>query len=982
MAEKINLATLDINIDSLVKKAADTKQAIIALKEENKKLDLQTEAGRAQNVRNEAAIANLASTYRMCTKTIQAQFDEGGRLANQNDAIKNAVDRLNVSENDWRENNKQLLALRKELNTTTAEGQAQIAEINKKLDQNNAAIKENVSAYEKQKISIGQYKEQIIEAYREMDKEKKALQDLNKELEEQRDQTDKNSEEYKIFNQQINVNNTQINIYTDNMRAARGEQDEFSSSLEDTKGGLLGFLKASQQAGGAGPLLTSVFAAIRTGIIGTTKAGLAFIATPIGAFLAGLALTVGVVVGAFKFMTASMNSTEEGSQKLARVTATLTGFFNTFWKLLKPFGEFLGNAFVQYFDTVSAAISAMVDGLKAAAEFVGFDSAAESIEGYQKAFENSAKAAGDLAKAEGELQKMQRSSKLLQLDYQKQAEKLRQARDDESKSLAERELANINLGKVLKAQAADELAIARQRKEVADLFIKSEGETTEALDKRAEAVTEIADIEERITGQESEQLANRNSLRKESSDKSIAIEKDRQEKIKAALSEYANTLKLELDLFRQNNVDKAKFVDEQISSAQKVKEQQDKIAKAEYDASSKSNNDKLKLQVAYNDNAKELFDSQTAAILKNADVELEHILAVNKSKLDNNKFLTDELVSQEVDRLNRIAEAEKDNAIVRMEAEKKSRQEINDALIAIDNENEAKKQAINQQRKEAQQTADLIDLDNKRIAQGESFQYDLEAQLAEYDVKRQIEREESAKKGADMIAFDKATAEQRKNIEKSVQDNKFALASNTFAQLSNLLGKESAAGKALAIAQTTMDTYRGATAAYAALAGIVPAGPVLGTIAAGVAIATGLGNVQKIVSTKTPKAERGALFGIGGKRHSQGGTLFTGADGTRFEAEQGELIGVMNRNAAAHFMAFNNAFPAGGASFSPSSYLATGGIADRANGSFNVDYDILAAKIGAATAAANLSLPAPVVAVQDIATVSNQMVQVRDFASH
>ncbi|MGQ2984007.1 phage terminase large subunit [Flavobacterium sp.] len=38
----------------------------------------------------------------------------------------------------------------------------------------------------------------------------------------------------------------------------------------------------------------------------------------------------------------------------------------------------------------------------------------------------------------------------------------------------------------------------------------------------------------------------------------------------------------------------------------------------------------------------------------------------------------------------------------------------------------------------------------------------------------------------------------------------------------------------------------------------------------------GLANVKKIVSTKTPKAEKGALFSIGGNRHSVGGTLFTG----------------------------------------------------------------------------------------------------------
>jgi hypothetical protein len=41
---------------------------------------------------------------------------------------------------------------------------------------------------------------------------------------------------------------------------------------------------------------------------------ISLLATPVGAAIGLLALAVGVVVGAFKFMTASINSTEAGSQ--------------------------------------------------------------------------------------------------------------------------------------------------------------------------------------------------------------------------------------------------------------------------------------------------------------------------------------------------------------------------------------------------------------------------------------------------------------------------------------------------------------------------------------------------------------------------------------------------------------------------------------------------------------------------------------------
>ena len=69
------------------------------------------------------------------------------------------------------------------------------------------------------------------------------------------------------------------------------------------------------------------------------------------------------------------------------------------------------------------------------------------------------------------------------------------------------------------------------------------------------------------------------------------------------------------------------------------------------------------------------------------------------------------------------------------------------------------------------------------------------------------------------------TAEQKMNI-----------VSNTAGNLAKVLGEETAAGKAMAITQATIDTYKAAQASYASLAGIPVVGPVLGGIAAAAAI--------------------------------------------------------------------------------------------------------------------------------------------------
>ena len=72
------------------------------------------------------------------------------------------------------------------------------------------------------------------------------------------------------------------------------------------------------------------------------------------------------------------------------------------------------------------------------------------------------------------------------------------------------------------------------------------------------------------------------------------------------------------------------------------------------------------------------------------------------------------------------------------------------------------------------------------------------------------------------------------------------IASSTFGAMASILGEESKAGKAFATAQATIDTFKAANSAYAAMAGIPIVGPALGIAAAAAAIASGIANVKKI----------------------------------------------------------------------------------------------------------------------------------------
>jgi hypothetical protein len=68
--------------------------------------------------------------------------------------------------------------------------------------------------------------------------------------------------------------------------------------------------------------------------------------------------------------------------------------------------------------------------------------------------------------------------------------------------------------------------------------------------------------------------------------------------------------------------------------------------------------------------------------------------------------------------------------------------------------------------------------------------------------------------------------------------------------------------KASAIAQTTIDTYSSATAAYKAMAGIGVVGPILGAAAAAAAITAGLMNVQQIAAQQLESGTGSARGGL------------------------------------------------------------------------------------------------------------------------
>ena len=125
-------------------------------------------------------------------------------------------------------------------------------------------------------------------------------------------------------------------------------------------------------------------------------------------------------------------------------------------------------------------------------------------------------------------------------------------------------------------------------------------------------------------------------------------------------------------------------------------------------------------------------------------------------------------------------------------------------------------------------TLEFQKLENEGLKQG----YDLKLEI------RKGERELHKQKIADM-------------------NEALAATSATLGQVADLFGRESAAGKAAAIAQATIDTYLSAQKAYTATVGVPIVGPVLAPINAGLAIAAGIKNIKAITAVKVPNDSGG-----------------------------------------------------------------------------------------------------------------------------
>jgi len=667
---------------------------------------------------------------------------------------------------------------------------------------------------------------------------KREIADLNKVLKESQE----NSEIYQKALQRIEELEKELTEKTKELAQATGKAGEESKKTA----GFFGQLKNGLKAIGVVATLSFAWEKLKTAFEGNSKAA-------------------GVLNGVLASIQAIFNKFIEIVTNVVTEVSEATNGFEGLTNVLKGLGKILGGALKLAFSSIALviqeaqliweksffgdgdpkSIKELTTSIEASKKSIK-EAAQLAAEGGKQVITNIGKAAQEVGDVIGgvvdETQKL--DSKFIKNAFQqgqalqalagnaaiakeklagiraeseRDAELLRRTRDDQRNSIEDRIAANNELFKVLERQRTASLAEA-------DVAIKK-AETEFALNKgnrELEAAAIAArnqrkDIEAQIVGLFNEQQQNLS-----------ALELEQKARDKAA-TEGANSVYL------ANKKANAETIQDELLKNQKLQEIRDEERKIEL----------ARLQDLIN----------IAKVGTQARVDAE--IAYNQKK-------------QELDAADSVAANERAKIIrERALAETTARNENALAEIAF------RKQLNDQARIDAiQKTEIAIQLAKEETA----------ALLEQLQIKRNAEIADAEARGLSTVEIKNKYRIQEESINNALAQSERDLAdakveaqlgaaqtiSGILGNIRGLVGEETKAGKAIAIAQASIDTYQAAWSAFknAQKNPISIIGPAYPYIQAALAVAGGIANIRKIASVKIPGAGGGgavpSLSGGGG----------------------------------------------------------------------------------------------------------------------
>ena len=590
-------------------------------------------------------------------------------------------------------------------------------------------------------------------------------------------------------------------------------------------------------------------------------------------------------------------------------------------------------------DAVASLLATIVKGINWLydAQVNLLDSLGVLPDGFKKAREE----IKGVAQAQRDLYNAETDNILVMSKYKKELEQAKLLAADQTKSVAERKAALEKAIEISKQMEDAEVGLAKAKHEQVKLENGLSYTKDEERRKEVEHEAAMEDLKAQYASQRKEIESQLTGFTKSENDKRAAEEKTRAEN-------YAKAQK---------------------AAAEKTK-------KAKEDAEKKAAETAKKVQ------------AEVLKSYENGIIELQlKIRESNIGIVDKRKALED---------MNTLNQAILEKERYRLQQGLITQQEFDNIKLEQNIVFREKVAELEKQEEEARKNRKSLAAEQERAIEAANITSNFEKLASNLETARQLEVAAAEKVGADVTAIEAKYAKLREDLKKKEINTKLQMTADVAGQISNIMGQESEAGKAFALAQATINTYLGASKAIAQ-------GGIWGVAQAAIVIAAGLKQVASIAKVKedVPKtntnvrkyAKGGQIYG---PSHSQGGVTFSGSNGQRFEAEGGENVYILNRrasNAINALSALNMEY--GGRSFGNSSVYkyADGGGFDvlssqsltNLNKAVKKDVD-LSPKTIAAIALAFVdgvqNAPNPIVSVQDITDVQQGRTLVIDSATN
>ena len=908
--ERIKLAQVDIDVDALIEKSAEARKRLLEISNEMKSLKDTLNKG---NI----SIDEYAKRLTVLTAEQKIQSDE---LRVYDNLVKGHIE----TEAKKTQSNKKVSGSIKELGAALSQ---------------NKLIYQQLSEEEREAADVGG---KLLAVIQEQDKKYKELQKS-------------------IGNNQVDVGN-----YRQAILDAIGANSDLGASLNSLTNGFttlkdkLALVKAPfenyvKYGKLSGPTMEQMSNATNKSATSLKILRGAVISTGIGA----LVVALGSLIAYF-------TSTQEGIDKVNKVLTPLKVLFQTLWGVVQNVGKALVEAFThpkqllldlgkfmqeQIINRATAIIDAfkglgniLTGNVKEGIKQVG-DAALQAATGVKDVVGKVKEAGKAISDTIGEaIKRGQRIEEINQklsaseADFIEQTAKLKQEfkeqnmiAEDTTKTFAEREAAarkSIEIQKKINKLATDRNDLEQ---ELLNLKFASndtsDADRAELAKKKAELAEQRTAMVEAVTTQNNKV----NTIHKAAADEQAKQRKEASDKARKLLEEELKWQKEAIEDYVKTNSAVAKSMQERLDIEEKG--MQDRLALLDKE---KANG--LIKQREYErqkrDIEQDYLKVRNELTIEAVQKEAEQYEMLNADKFDTEEALQEAIYQKKVEALEKEKQLKQEMHDWDYNAEEEHQEKLQELkadyqgkLQGLKAQQEKEDENNRNAQKEAEKAQRDFDFADKLMSLQEQGATELEIEAEQLRQKHEKEREEldesldNNKISHEMYynqlnLLIRKQAKEELDLKKKTEESKLALTQSVLGQIKGMTGEHTALSKAAAIAEATINTYLGVSKA-------ISMGMPMGAIPAAITLATGMANVQKIVSTEADKYEAGGL--IVGKSHASGGVPFTVAGRGGFEAEGGEYI--INKRATAMYFPVLEAInkSAGYGSYNPV-YMAAGGV--------------------------------------------------------